>query len=971
MRLVSATVGGLLGLGAAAQLAPRQSTADLSSLYVPSPGSPGFYANHSSAAVTIDQHSVLLDGKRYMIFSGEFHPWRLPSIPLWRDVLEKMKAGGFTGVSIYWHWGMVEGKQGVLNFEGHRSITKFLDVAKEVGLLVIVRPGPYINAETTAGGYPGWLTNIADVARSNGTEFTKAWKPWIERISRDVAPYQYPDGPVIGMQSENEFGATVEGDENSYGHTDHMKWIEETMRANGITKVPLTQNDYMPNGAFSFGPAKVDLYGWDSYPNGFDCRIRSAWKEANPNIDSYHEKINPAEPLYIAEFQGGSLDNWQGQGTAACYEMVNEQFASVFYKNNYASGIAIQSLYMTYGGTNWGNLATPIVYTSYDFASPISEDRTLTTKYTELKLQGLFLHASPHYHLAGRIGAGTNFTNSSAIYTTQLTTLKGESFYIVRQTTNNNTARAPFTLNMGTSVGEVKVDGSLEGRESKILVGEYGFGKSVLRWTSAEVATWATIDGADHIILYAQNQTIQAVLPTTSKTISISGAPGISTKIVNGTATISGKPPVGLTKVSFGRTAVWVSDKAWLAPKIWAPRVSGNTGTGVYDLSPRTGGVFVFGPYLVRSATIKGSTVAITGDVLSGQATELEILVPASVGSVTFNGKSVQVQKTATGTLKGSVVVKDLTPKLPNLKTLEWKCVDSLPEVEPEFDDSKWVEAWKTSTARPARYQPLGGKLMLYADEYGYHQGTLLYRGRFDGNATGVRLNVQGGFNFGFSTFLNGVFLSSGQGRSNRETGGLDEDWPPDTFKAPRGIRGYELIGGGDFSSWKLTGNVQGENNTDILRGPLNAGGLYVERIGAIYPNYTIPSSWNSSRSNSSCTPFAGLTGPGIKAYKTKFKLNIDENTDVPIAFKFERTPTSNYRTLLFVNGWQFGKFISNFGPQTEFPIPEGILNHRGENDILLTIWSLDAQGAKIANVELTPKIVLWSGKGVVKALAA
>lgn len=119
---------------------------------------------------------------------------------------------------------------------------------------------------------------------------------------------------------------------------------------------------------------------------------------------------------------------------------------------------------------------------------PISEDRTLTTKYTELKLQGLFLHASPHYHVAGRIGAGTNYTNSSDIYTTQLTTLKGESFYIVRQTTNNNTARAPFTLSMDTSVGAASVVGSLEGRESKILVAEYGFGKSILRWTSAEVS---------------------------------------------------------------------------------------------------------------------------------------------------------------------------------------------------------------------------------------------------------------------------------------------------------------------------------------------------------------------------------------------------------------------------------------------------------------------------------------------------
>ena len=90
MKWKSAAVGVLFGLGATAQLVPRQSTEDLSPLcvffshrifeliyfiilvrYVPSPGSPGFYANHSSAAVTIDQHSVLLDGKRFMIFRWE------------------------------------------------------------------------------------------------------------------------------------------------------------------------------------------------------------------------------------------------------------------------------------------------------------------------------------------------------------------------------------------------------------------------------------------------------------------------------------------------------------------------------------------------------------------------------------------------------------------------------------------------------------------------------------------------------------------------------------------------------------------------------------------------------------------------------------------------------------------------------------------------------------------------------------
>lgn len=149
------------------------------------------------------------------------------------------------------------------------------------------------------------------------------------------------------------------------------------------------------------------------------------------------------------------------------------------------------------------------------------------------------------------------------------------------------------------------------------------------------------------------------------------------------------------------------------------------TGNGKYDLSPRTGSVFVFGPYLVRTATVTGSTVAIKGDLVSGQTTDLEVLVPASVNRVSWNGRIVKVQPTAWGTLKGSVEVKDLTPEVPNLKALDWSCTDSLPEVSPEFDDSTWVEAGKTTTARTAK--PSVGKLVLYGDEYGYHQGALRY----------------------------------------------------------------------------------------------------------------------------------------------------------------------------------------------------------------------------------------------------
>ena len=51
-------------------------------------------------------------------------------------------------------------------------------------------------------------------------------------------------------------------------------------------------------------------------------------------------------------------------------------------------------------------------------------------------------------------------------------------------------------------------------------------------------------------------------------------------------------------------------------------------------------------------------------------------------------------------------------------------------------------------------------------------------------------------------------------------------------------------------------------------------------------------------------------------------------------------TPRSQgrYRVLIFVNGWNMGQFVAHVGPQRIFPVPEGILNHRGENHVALAV---------------------------------
>ncbi|KIP05238.1 glycoside hydrolase family 35 protein [Phlebiopsis gigantea 11061_1 CR5-6] len=969
----------------------------VSSYQVP-PGSPGFYHGNSSSAVTFDAHSLFLDNKRLYVFSGEVHTWRMPSGPaMWRDVFQKLRAAGFNAISVYHHWGLSEGKQGSLDFDYYRSHTDLYEVAKEVGLLVIARPGPYINAETTGGGFPGWLTNNPAKARTNETGFLDAWTPYMDAVSEFIKPYQYPDGPVIAVQSENEF---FQSTASNPGRSESMVQIEDNLRGNGIVKVPITHNDANPSGRYAHGLGEVDLYMWDGYPQGFDCANPTAWPEVNSGLDASHQAIIPDVMWASGEFQGGAFDPWGGSGYDKCFQLVNEQFANTAYKNNYAAQTSYQSLYMSFGGTNWGNLAEPTVYTSYDYGAPIREDRTLTSKYSEIKLQAAFLHASPDFLVAtrfgsGTVGSGTAFSDNERIFTTALSAPSGAHFYVIRQKSVTTTDATEFTLRVNTTEGTITIpqyigNATLDSRESQVLVTEYQYGSHVLKYSTAEVFAWNTIDSIDYLVLYANagHVTETVISGASSTTPKVSGSTSISAKSgPNGTVVITGEPS-GLSTVSVGKTVVLIAPKD-TALTFWNVHLPSTNAT-LYDRAPDVPSVLVLGPYLVRNASLadNGGVLALHGDL--NATTTLRVFAPASVRRVTWNGADVKVTKSPLGALTGTLALNAKAPRLPDLKNAAWSCTDALPEVQDGFDDTQWVVANKTSTARP--YQPFAGKYVLYADEYGFHQGNSITRGHFTGkNATGVQLSVQGGFNFGYSAWINSKFLGSNQGTNQYSADGgvdytndtwtfaaddlndgdnvltvvldqtgLEEDYDgDDEFKTPRGIRGYTLLGGGDFGFWRIQGNLGGEDFPDKVRGPLNEGGLFVEREGAHLPGYST-SSWIQS---ANCTPYTGITAAGIQAYRTTFTLNLPTNVDAPVALKITRTPTSSYRSLIYVNGWQFGRFNSRDGPQEIFPLPEGILNHQGENELLVTIWSLDADGAKFADLELVATAVVSTSK--------
>ncbi|KAG8863703.1 hypothetical protein FRC20_010540 [Serendipita sp. 405] len=147
---------------------------------------------------------------------------------------------------------------------------------------------------------------------------------------------------------------------------------------------------------------------------------------------------------------------------------------------------------------------------------------------------------------------------------------------------------------------------------------------------------------------------------------------------------------------------------------------------------------------------------------------------------------------------------------------------------------------------------------------------------------------------------------------------------------------------------------VGGEYAPDDVRGQYNEGGWYYERIGAHLPGFD-DSRW------STCTPYKGRDTAGITVYRTEFELDIPDDADVPLAFDFE-LDTAAYRSVIWVNGWQFGRFASTLGPQTSYPVPEGILDHQGKNEVVVTLWALNGT-AKMKKFELNKRAVISSSK--------
>lgn len=185
-------------------------------------------AIEGKARVLLHPHGLDLgDGEVLPLWAGAMHYWRHPRAE-WRAGLEAMHAMGLRLVDTYVPWGVHERAPGEYDFgesDSRLDVAAFLEVAHEVGLRCVLRPGPHINAELTffgipervvwdpecqartPGGHPVMLPMVPvafPVPSYASDAFLEETTRWYRAVGKRLSRLRWPEGPIVLVQVDNE-----------------------------------------------------------------------------------------------------------------------------------------------------------------------------------------------------------------------------------------------------------------------------------------------------------------------------------------------------------------------------------------------------------------------------------------------------------------------------------------------------------------------------------------------------------------------------------------------------------------------------------------------------------------------------------------------------------------------------------------------------------------------------------------------
>ncbi|XP_037533705.1 beta-galactosidase-1-like protein 2, partial [Nematolebias whitei] len=185
-----------------------------------------------------DSSHFTLQGERFQILGGSVHYFRVPRA-YWQDRLLKMKACGLNTLTTYVPWNLHEPERGAFNFQDQLDLKAYISLAAEVGLWVILRPGPYICAEWDLGGLPSWLLQDKNMQlRTTYPGFIHAVNLYFDKLVSVVKPLMFEHGgPIIAVQVENEYGSYAKDDR-------YMPLIKDCLQSRGINELLMTSDNW-------------------------------------------------------------------------------------------------------------------------------------------------------------------------------------------------------------------------------------------------------------------------------------------------------------------------------------------------------------------------------------------------------------------------------------------------------------------------------------------------------------------------------------------------------------------------------------------------------------------------------------------------------------------------------------------------------------------------------------------------------
>jgi hypothetical protein len=394
------------------------------SLSTPPPAESGYFAMGAAQSpdrhtLTVDSRSLRLDGQAWLPVMGEFHYARYPAEE-WREELLKMKAGGIDIVATYVFWIHHEEVQGQWDWSGQRNLRQFVETARDVGLDVIVRCGPWCHGEVRNGGIPDWAAERKDWnLRSTDPKFLEAARELYVQIAKQLEGLLWKQGgPVVGVQVDNEYG----------GPAEYLLALKKIAREVGLDvpiytrtgwpalKTPMPLGEILPlYGVYAEGFWDRELTSMPGrYWAGFQfSALRSDAAIATDLLgkrDAKDSETVAKYPYLTCEIGGGMMNSYHRR------ILIDPKDVEATTLVKIASGSTLPGYYMYHGGTNPDGRRTTLM----------EAQDTLMTNWNDMPVKnydfqaplGEFGEVRPHYHLLRRLHQfldewGTDLTRMS------------------------------------------------------------------------------------------------------------------------------------------------------------------------------------------------------------------------------------------------------------------------------------------------------------------------------------------------------------------------------------------------------------------------------------------------------------------------------------------------------------------------------------------------------------------------------